>query len=153
MYTHSLAPSGLSTGFPLLRILSAFPLACFSGALVTDLAYAGTADMIWADFSAWLLAFGMVLGGVAAVVGLVDLARHRRWLPLTRVWPVVLGSVLALGLGLLDSLVHSRDAWTSVMPGGLILSALTMIVAVATGLAAGRAAWIETAPLGAEIRA
>ena len=153
MYTHSLAPPGLSTGFPLLRILSAFPLACFSGALVTDLAYAGTADMIWADFSAWLLAFGMVLGGVAAVVGLVDLARHRRWLPLTRVWPVVLGSVLALGLGLLDSLVHSRDAWTSVMPGGLILSALTMIVAVATGLAAGRAAWIETAPLGAEIRA
>ncbi len=148
MYTHSLKPIGSSGGFALLRIVSAFPLACFTGAVVTDLAYWGTADMIWADFSAWLLAFGMATGVLAAVVGLVDLARHRQVLPMSRAWPVVLGSVIALGLGFLDNLVHSRDAWTSVVPGGLVLSVLTAIVALATGwLAVGRLVWIETAPM------
>ena len=29
-----------------------FPIACFSGALLTDIVYWKTAEMMWADFSA-----------------------------------------------------------------------------------------------------
>ena len=51
------------------------------------------------------------------------------------------GSLLALVLGLFDNLVHTRDAWTSVVPAGLALSAITVVVMLATvWLAAPRAA-------------
>ena len=44
----------------------------------------------------------------------------------------MIGSMLALILGLFDNLVHTRDAWTSVVPYGLTLSAATVIVMLAT---------------------
>ena len=50
--------------------LVSFPIACFVGALVTDIVYAVTANMMWADFSAWLLAAGMAFAVLAASPGL-----------------------------------------------------------------------------------
>jgi uncharacterized membrane protein len=35
-------------------------------------------------------------------------------------------------LALINAFIHSRDAWTSVMPAGLILSAIVAVLAVAT---------------------
>jgi uncharacterized membrane protein len=119
-------------GHPILRILVSFPIAFFSGALMTDIAYALTADMIWADFSAWLLVAGMVFGALAAIVGIIDLLANRHMRTHRRVWPVAIGSLLVLVLGLFDNLFHSRDAWTSVVPAGLILSAATVVVTLIT---------------------
>jgi uncharacterized membrane protein len=123
--------------YPVFRILAAFPIAGFCGALATDIAYAATADMIWADFSAWLLASAMVTGVLAAIVGVVDVVAGRRGWVLWRAWPIVIGSLLVLALGLLDNLVHSRDAWTSVVPFGLALSAATVLVALITAWSGG----------------
>jgi uncharacterized membrane protein len=123
--------------FPILRILAAFPIAGFCGALVTDIAYAATADMIWADFSAWLLAAALVAGVVAALAGLVDVIVSRRISLLWTAWPLVIGGLLALVLGLADNLVHSRDAWTSVVPAGLALSAATVLVTLITAWSGG----------------
>ncbi len=115
-------------GRPLLRILVSFPLACFSCALVTDAAYAQTADMMWADFSAWLLAAGTFMGVLAAIAGLAGMVVDRR-IPTQRpAWPLVIGSLLVLILAFFNNLVHSRDAWTSVVPTGLALSAATVVV-------------------------
>ena len=124
---------------PVLRILVSFPIACFCGALVTDIAYAWTTDMMWADFSAWLLAVGMILGVLAAIAGLVALVRGRRLGVRRPVWPMALGSVVVLALGGLDNLVHSRDAWTSVVPLGLVVSALTVLVLLMTAWAGAAA--------------
>jgi uncharacterized membrane protein len=123
--------------FPIFRILVAFPIAVFCGALATDIVYAATADMIWADFSAWLLAAGMVTGVLAAIFGLADVVASRRIRVLWRAWPIVIGGILALVLGLFDSLVHSRDAWTSVVPFGLALSAATVVVTLITAWSGG----------------
>jgi len=52
-----------------------------------------------------------------------------------------------LVLAFFNNLVHSRDAWTSVVPTGLILSALTvavMIVTAALGLVLARRERVET---------
>jgi uncharacterized membrane protein len=40
---------------PIHPMLVPFPIACFTGALFSDIAYWKTAEMMWADFSAWLL--------------------------------------------------------------------------------------------------
>ncbi|MEA2737260.1 MAG: hypothetical protein QOH05_567 [Acetobacteraceae bacterium] len=119
-------------GYPILRTLAAFPIACFSGALATDIAYAGTADMLWADFSAWLLAVGMIMGGLATMVGIVDFVVDRTLRAHRALWPVMIGSLLVLILGLFNNFVHSRDAWTSVVPLGLELSAATVVVMLIT---------------------
>ena len=117
-----------TAGLPLLDILSAFPIAFFTGALATDVAYLQTANIMWADFSAWLLAVGEAGGVAAAFIGLIILIANRR-LPRARpIWPVVVGCVSVLVIGFINNLVHSRDAWTSVVPTGLTLSALTVVL-------------------------
>lgn len=122
---------GRARGRPLLHILAAFPIACFTCALGTDIAYAQTADMMWDYFSTWLLAVGIGMGAIAALVALIGLAARRRGGPRIA-WPVAVACALVLLLGLLNNFVHSRDAWTSVVPLGLTLSAVTVAVMLAT---------------------
>ncbi len=132
---------------PLLLVLVSFPIACFSCALATDIAYAGTADMLWADFSAWLLAAGIVMGVLAAITGIVEAVAGRRTGPRRPAWAVAIGSLIVLVLAFFDNLVHSRDAWTSVVPDGLALSAVTVVVMLIT-VWAGSARPRRIAPAG-----
>jgi uncharacterized membrane protein len=118
---------------PIHPMLVPFPIACFVGALLTDLAYWKTAEMMWADFSAWLLFFGLIMGSVAAIAGLVDFLGNRRIRALGPAWFHMIGNAVVLVLALFNSFVHSRDAWTSVVPTGLMLSTLTVLVMLFTG--------------------
>jgi uncharacterized membrane protein len=127
-------------GHPVFRFLVSFPIACFCGALVTDGAYAVSANVMWADFSTWLLAAGFGLGVVAAIVGLVGMISHRRLRPRRPIAALAIGGLIVLAVGLLNNLVHSRDAWTSVMPQGLALSAVTVVLIILT-------AWLDAASL------
>lgn len=101
--------------------------ACFIGTLLTDLTYWRTADMMWADFSAWLLFAGLVMGALAVLAALFDLFTRRI---LRTHGAYLLGGLVVLVLSFFNALVHSRDAWTSVVPTGLILSAAAVIVLV-----------------------
>ncbi len=125
-------PTARRGGHSVLRILASFPIACFTCALLTDLAYVQTTNVMWTDFSAWLLAAGMAGGVVAAIAGLASLVADRRNRTQRSVWPIVLGSLLVLVIALFNNLVHSRDAWTSVMPTGLALSFVTVLLMLAT---------------------
>jgi uncharacterized membrane protein len=120
-------------GHPIHPMLVPFPIACFAGALVTDLLYWRSANMMWADFSAWLLAIGLVMGGLAALAGLIDFFGNRMIRSQAPAWPHMLGNIVVLVLALLNSFVHSRDAWTSVVPLGMTLSLITVLIMLATG--------------------
>lgn len=120
---------------PILRILAAFPIACFTCALGTDLAYTQTADMMWADFSTWLLAVGLAMAVLTAIAGFVTYLANRRVRARGVPWALVFGSLVIMALGLLNNLYHSRDAWTSVVPEGVGLSALTVVVILITAWA------------------
>jgi uncharacterized membrane protein len=118
---------------PFYTMLAPFPVVCFVGTLLSDIAYWRTAQMMWANFSAWLLAIGMVIGVLAALAGLVDFLAHRSIRRQSPAWLHVLGVVLVLAFALLNSFVHTRDAWTSVVPTGLILSAVVVVLLPITG--------------------
>ena len=120
-------------GYALYPVAVAVPTLCFIGTLLTDFAYWKSAEMMWADFSAWLVSTGVVFGFIALIVWIVDLIRGpfvRAQLP---AWPYAVANLVALVLGTLNMLVHTRDAWTSVVPWGLTLSAVVAVLVVVAG--------------------
>jgi uncharacterized membrane protein len=123
-----LRPTAQIARHPIHPMLIPVPMVCFVGALVTDIAYACTAEMMYADFSTWLLLVGIVFGVLAAIAGLIDFLGNRLIRQTRPAWPHLIGNSVVLVLAFFNNLVHTRDAWTSVVPTGLILSILTVLV-------------------------
>ncbi|MBZ9765211.1 DUF2231 domain-containing protein [Mesorhizobium sp. CA6] len=120
-------------GHPIHPMLVTIPIACFVGTLFTDIAYWRTAEMTWANFSAWLLTVGVIVAILAAIAGLTDFLGDRRIRAQPTAWLHMGGNLVVLVLSFFNMLVHTRDAWTSVVPTGLILSALVVVILIFTG--------------------
>jgi uncharacterized membrane protein len=107
-------------------------------ALFTDFMYSSNALVQWSNFSAWLIAGGLVLALISAIVLLAEVALGRAgaicWLDF-----IVLSAAAILSI--VNVLVHTRDAWTSVVPTGITLSAMV----TALLLFAGIRGWTVTA--------
>lgn len=113
---------------PLYAMLVQFPVVCFVGAFVTDLAYWHTTLFLWETFSVWLLAAGCVVAGLAGIVGLIYFVRDRRVRVARFAWPHAWLSLLAAVLSIVNAFVHSRDGYTAVVPTGLTLSAIVVLL-------------------------
>jgi uncharacterized membrane protein len=112
------------------RLLLHAPFAAFGSALLaaafgSDLMYCETSLMQWADFSAWLINGGLFLGFLSAVLLLVDLLLRQAG-PVDRFTLILLA--IAAVLSIFNALIHSRDAWTSVVPQGITLSAIVAML-------------------------
>jgi uncharacterized membrane protein len=126
----SLRSTAKPRGRPLHRILVSFSAAYFAGALVTDLVYWQTPDVLWERFSIWLIAAGLIMAGLATIAYVIDLAGGRQ---IDRPsWPRVVGYAFAVLLSLINAFVHSRDGYTAVVPTGLMLSGLVVVVLLLT---------------------
>src|SRR5712691_13189789 len=102
-----LTPARRPRGRPIHRMLVAFSVAYFTGALATDLAYWQMPDVMWERFSIWLIAAGLIMAGLATVAYVIDFAARRR---IDRpAWPRAIGYALAVLLVLTNAFVHSRD--------------------------------------------
>lgn len=115
-------------GHPIHPMLVPFPIAFFIGAFVTDIVYSQTENLMWQYFSIWLITAGLVMGGLAALFGLIDYFGNRAvraQRPAT--WHMLL-NLLAWVLELLNAFVHSRDGWTAVVPQGIILSGVVTLI-------------------------
>ena len=120
-------------GHPIHPMLVPFPIVCFTGALLTDIVYWRTAAIFWGDMSDWLLTFGLIVSIFVVIAGLIDFFGDRRIQALPEAWIHGIGNAIALILAIFNAFVHTRDAYTSVVPTGLILSALTVAILVVTG--------------------
>jgi uncharacterized membrane protein len=123
---------------PIYPLVAAFAASCLLGTLATDIVYWWTADIMWADFSAWLVSAGVIVGWATVIIALIKIvalrsARFRHGSGAYASALVVALIVILLIMATLDMLVHTRDAWTSVVPWGVILSAgvaaLVLIIA------------------------
>jgi uncharacterized membrane protein len=116
---------------PLFAFLLAGAVPLFLGALLSDLAYGSTAEIQWSNFAAWLIVGAMAFTGPALLWSLIALLRA----PPRRGWPLLCLVLLlgAFGLGLIDSFVHTRDAW-AVMPAGPVLSAIVTAIVLLAAL-------------------
>ncbi len=114
-------------------MLVPIPITCFIGALLTDIAYYATAEMMWADFSSWLLIAGLIGGVLAGLAGLTDFLGNRLIRSQAPAWPHLLGNLLVLLLSFFNLLIHTRDGWTSVVPTGIVLSIVVVLILPITG--------------------
>jgi uncharacterized membrane protein len=113
---------------PLHSALNSFPIACFSLALLTDIAYWQTSNLLWLHFSEWLLFAGLIIGIIAILARAVDCLVRRIRPP----WPAAFVAVLFLILAAINNFVHTADGWTAVVPYGLMLSAATVLLMIVT---------------------
>jgi len=114
-------------------MLVPIPVVCFVGTLITDIVYWQTAAMLWADMSAWLLLVGLIVSLLAAPAGIIDFFSDPRIAELRDAWIHAIGNIAALVLSIFNCMIHTRDAYTSVVPSGLILSALVVVILLVTG--------------------
>ncbi len=132
--------------------LTAISFACFLGTLLTDFVYSKSAAMQWANFSAWLLAIGLFVAIPAVILGLIDFL-DRRVRTIAAAWVHGLAAGLALALSIVNALIHTRDAYTSVVPDGLILSAIVAILVLISAIAGWSAAYRYGAGARVEVMA
>lgn len=101
---------------------------------VSDVLYWQSLLFQWNNVSQWLVAAGMVFALLAAIAFALDVVLRR----VGRIAWLRFGAVaVAAMLGLLNAFVHSRDAYTAIVPQGLILSAIVSVILLAVGLTGG----------------
>jgi uncharacterized membrane protein len=120
-------------GIPLHAMLVPIPFTCFIGTYISDRAYADTYILQWANFSAWLLFIGLMVAIPAVITGLIDFFCDARIREIQAAWIYGWSSALALILSIANSFVHTRDAFTSVVPAGLTLSGIVVLISIVSG--------------------
>ena len=101
---------------------------------VSDYLYWDTLLFQYHNFSGWLLAGGLVVSLLAAIAFVIDLALGR----IGRIaWWRFAGLAVAALLGILNVFVHSRDAYASVVPEGIALSAIVTVILLVVGIGGG----------------
>ena len=125
----------------LYGLLNPIPFGCFVAALIFDIIYSRSAEILWDKGAAWLIVFGLLFAIVPRLINLAQVWITSRqtatgadkldfWL-----------NLLAIIAAIVNAFVHSRDAY-AVVPTGLWLSICTVAllsighIAVAVGRAA-----------------
>lgn len=127
-FSSEVSASSIAGRHAIHQFLVPFPVAYFTAAFVTDIAYWRTAEVMWERFSVWLIAGGLVLSLLAAIAAVIDLAAGRQ----RPAWARASAYTLAVLLSVINVLVHSRDGYTAIVPTGLTLSAVVTIIMLAT---------------------
>ena len=122
----------------LFALLNPIPFGCFVAALIFDVVYARSAQIMWTKSAAWLIVIGLLAAILPRLVNLGQVWFTSRtattgadrldfWL-----------NLVAIVVAIFNAFVHSRDAY-GVVPAGQWLSALTVaLIAIGHVLTATR---------------
>jgi len=116
---------------PIYLLLFPVPVVLFIAALVTDVAYANSANIVWLNFAEWLIAAGLLFGALAAIVLIVEFLASRAIRTGTVGWSHLVLFFAALVVELFNMFFHTRDGFTAVVPAGMALSIIGVLLALA----------------------
>ena len=110
-------------------LLNPIPFGFFVGALIFDLVYANSADVMWFKSAAWLITIGLFFAVVPRFINLFRVwFSHAR--PSTAYSKVAFFLyLLGIASAIVNAFVHSRDAY-AVIPEGAWLSILTVALLI-----------------------
>jgi uncharacterized membrane protein len=108
-------------------LLNPIPFGCFVAALIFDIIYSETAEILWDKGAAWLIVFGLLFAIVPRLVNLTQVwftsKRTASRMDKVSFWL----NLIAIIAATVNAFVHSRDAY-GVVPSGLWLSILTVVL-------------------------
>lgn len=108
-------------------LLNPIPFGCFVAALVFDVVYVRSGQLMWVKSAAWLLVVGLIGAIIPRLINLVQVwishRRHASRADRLDFWI----NLLAIVAAIVNSFVHSRDAY-GIVPAGVWLSACTVIL-------------------------
>jgi uncharacterized membrane protein len=116
-------------GHPLHPMLVPFPIAFFVGALACDLV--GTADPFWFRASEYLLAAGVIMALLAAVMGFTDVLGDARIRALGIAWMHFGGNLIVVLLEAINW--YRRHSSGMADSTGTTLSVLAVLLMIVTG--------------------
>jgi uncharacterized membrane protein len=126
-----------SMGHPIHPAIVSYPIAFFTGAFLSDLAFLFLKDGFWATASFWLLAAGLVTAALAALAGLTDFLGDRRIRALPDAWMHMIGNITAVVVELVNLILRLHDHAGSVASPGVYLSGVAFLILGFTGWKGG----------------
>jgi uncharacterized membrane protein len=108
-------------------LLNPIPFGFFVAALIFDILYARTADLLWGKGAAWLITFGLLLAVVPRLLNLAQVWLTSRRTALRTDKLDFWLNLFAIVAAIFNAFVHSRDAY-AVVPAGVWLSICTVIL-------------------------
>lgn len=108
-------------------LLNPIPFGFFVAALIFDIIYFRSGEILWVKGAAWLIVFGLLFAVVPRLVNLVQVwITSRRFT--TRAGRIDFWlNLVAIVAAIFNAFVHSRDAYAT-MPAGVWLSACTVVL-------------------------
>jgi uncharacterized membrane protein len=120
-------------GHPIHPMLIPFPIAFFIATFVCDLVFWQTSNAAWATAGIWLLGAGIVMAGLAAIAGLIDVLGEPRIRALNDVWWHAGGNVVVVLLEVYNWYIRYTAGIAAVVPEGLVLSLIVVCILLFTG--------------------
>jgi len=130
LFAHS-TPTRSPVASAIFALLNPIPFGFFVAALIFDIIYARSGEILWVKAAAWLIPLGLIVAIVPRLINLVYIWRpknHASGIEKLDFWLNLVGIAAAI----LNAFVHSRDAYAA-MPDGVELSVVT-IVCMSLGL-------------------
>lgn len=124
-------------GHPLHPMVVPFPIAFLFGALATDIVFAVTGDAYWPVMSKWLILAALIMGGVAAILGLLDFSSIKEARRGSIGWLHMGGNVTAVLLSLFSLITRWNDPIAAAMPMGITISVIVCAILLVTGWLGG----------------
>jgi len=108
-------------------LFNPIPFGFFVAALIFDVIYAKSGEILWMKGAAWLIVIGLLFAIIPRLVNLVQV-----WITSRRTTAAAERldfwlNLIAIVVAVINAFVHSRDAY-AVMPAGVWLSALTVLL-------------------------
>lgn len=108
-------------------LLNPIPFGFFAAALIFDIIYARSAEVMWGKGAAWLIVFGLLFALIPRLINLVQVwITGRRYSTSADKLDFWL-NLFAIVAAIFNAFMHSRDAY-AVVPAGVWLSVCTVIL-------------------------
>lgn len=134
-------------GHPLHPMLVHFPIAYFLGVVAADAAWWWTGDAFWASVAFWLLAAGVAMGALAAIIGTLDFLLVKEIRRHVSSWSHFLVAVMMLSMATANWWLRIGDH-DALWPWGALLSAATAIAVSAAGVLGGKLVYDHRIAIG-----
>lgn len=108
-------------------LLNPIPFGCFVAALIFDILYVRTAELLWDKGAAWLITFGLLFAVVPRLVNLMQVWITSRRTAMRADKLDFWLNLFAMVAAIFNAFVHSRDAY-AVVPAGVWLSVVTVLL-------------------------